>query len=185
MKARRVVTVALSVLFTLGILGGPAAADETEEQSVEASYNGRTIDLQEDWEGAEYCAVHSEDDVRCYDSEAEMVEDEGGPSLSPLAKDDCPSGVLEHEWYCLFSYEDWDMTPADARMLKFKDPGCQSLATYDFANQASSWVNTLGDDVDNFELSGCGYHQFTASPHSSSSSMGAYNNSVSSINILR
>ena len=153
-------------------------------------YQGRTIDLGRDWQGAQACAVWAEDDVRCYDSAAEMVADEAGVTdradasrrIGLLALSDCPSGTFTNEWFCLFEHANHG-----GRMLKFKTANiCQSLAAYSFNNQASSWANTLGDQVRVYDNLGCGSTEllFTASPHASAARIGA-DSRAGSIRIVR
>jgi hypothetical protein len=146
-------TTLVAVVAAMAMSWLPQTAAAVDEIDTPATYNGRTIDLSVSWEGANFCAVHGTDDVRCYDTEAEMIEDEGGSAgdLRAAALSDCPSGVFTNEWYCLY-----DGTNHTGRMLKFKDPGCQSLANFGFSNAASSWANTLGDYVPTYDSTNCG-----------------------------
>ena len=73
----------LLALATL-LLAQPALGAERagRARSVPASYQGRTIDLAQDWEGAQACMVRSSTDIRCADSAAEL---EDGAAVAPVA----------------------------------------------------------------------------------------------------
>lgn len=64
-------------------------------------------------------------------------EDESQPEHSGPHASRCP-----RNWYCLFQDAGWH-----GRMLRFSDPGRQSLGNYGFRDAASSWVNNLSRRV--------------------------------------
>lgn len=178
----------LTVMFVSATPAAAAAPMTVGVAVTPAEYAGRTIDLARDWQGAQVCAVWGADDVRCYDSAAEMVADEADMadqddgSMGPMALGDCPSGTFTNEWFCLFEHANHG-----GRMVKFKTPNtCLSLAAYSFDNQTSSWANTLGDQVLVHDNLSCGSTEllFTASPHASAATIAA-DNRAGSIRIVR
>ncbi|MGH9160198.1 MAG: peptidase inhibitor family I36 protein [Vicinamibacteraceae bacterium] len=177
----------IGMMFTLLAPMGTQAAiasqdTDSSDAGVVAKYEGRLINLAESWEGAQYCGVYSADDVRCFSTTANMIEYEGGDSDGGVSTEDlsdCPSGPFTNEWYCLFEHSNHQ-----GRMLKFKDTGCQSLADFGFANQTSSWANTLGQDAKTYDTTTCGTLLWTAPGHSNSTFVGSTNNDrASSIDI--
>lgn len=174
-----VLSVTMSVMMVPGAFANEQARNES--RGATAEYNGRTINLAESWEGAQYCGVYGPGDVHCFDTEAEMIEYEGGDpnGFGTESLSDCPSGVFTNEWYCLFEHSNHQ-----GRMLKFKDTGCQSLADFGFSNMTSSWANTLGQDAKTYDTTSCGTLLWTAPGHSNSTYVGSSNNDrASSINI--
>lgn len=97
---------------------------------------------------------------------------------TPHAASDCPAG-----WFCIF-----DNTDFTGRMLQFQNGGpvLGDLGTYDFRDRAESWVNKTGypvklTDVHAFRLD----DEKIVPSGSRSSNMGAWNNRVDRVTVLR
>ncbi|WP_128092337.1 peptidase inhibitor family I36 protein [Streptomyces resistomycificus] len=118
MRSARLMTAAIATA-TLGVLvsTGAAQAQPSAGHGLLASYQGKTIDLSKDWQGAHTCAVFTQDDIRCYSSAA----------------------AGENDWLCLYQYK-----KGEGKRLIFKDEHWQNLDDYGFDNKTSSWRNRQG-----------------------------------------
>ncbi|MFF3096165.1 peptidase inhibitor family I36 protein [Streptomyces cyaneofuscatus] len=76
--AASVVLLASSSAFAID---EPDDPNEGVEREVTATYNGRTIDLGEDWESAQICTEVAEGDMRCYDTAEDEQRDLADESL--------------------------------------------------------------------------------------------------------
>lgn len=112
---------------------------------VTAVYDGRVINLQEGWSGAQSCISYSSTDVRCYATPEEadvvlgvtgasdpLVQRAPGEGESIEAVPECAGG-----WVCL-----WEAINGGGRRLIFQDDFWQDLGAYGFANVMSSWRNS-------------------------------------------
>jgi hypothetical protein len=180
----------LIVAFTLagGLWPVPAKAEPTSK----ATYHGRTIDLSKSWEGAQACAVLSDEDVRCYDSQAELEKElRSAPENDKASVAAAPAGNggVSTLSYCLGLSTLWltlyENTGFGGRALNFRDEGFwQNLSTWSFDNQMSSWDNnTYCDAYASWDANGGGAW-LTMSALSSNSNVGAtWNNQASAIYI--
>lgn len=115
MGRTRFVVLALMVLSLLPTTAaaagdGGAAAEVAQSEGALASYEERTINLAVDWEGAQACTVWSSTDIRCYSSKEEMAAveaAESGQSASVQSPSDCPGGLINGDWVCLYDFPNW------------------------------------------------------------------------------
>jgi hypothetical protein len=146
---------ALALSLTLGLASTSSTAPPRSTSL--ATFEGQVIDLSKGWGRAKACTVWGPNDVRCYASSVKELAAElrgANPNLTQnqaltaataqvaaaqrASKPDCPSGVFTPEYVCLYDGENWE-----GRRLKFKEPGkWQSLTTWGFERDASSWANT-------------------------------------------
>lgn len=98
---------------------------------------------------------------------------EADGTVTPMAYSDCASGYL-----CL-----WQDSNYNGRRLQFSSTGCHNLGNYGFNDEASSWRNRLNRYARLRWDSNCNGNYITASSGASSSSMGSWNDEVSSVGI--
>ncbi|MGP4015051.1 peptidase inhibitor family I36 protein [Saccharopolyspora sp. 5N708] len=108
--------------------GASAVVDEslpTGEQvgGVLAEYNGRTINLAQDWEGADYCMEEAPSKFRCVDLPAK--------ELGITDIEDCRDGS-----FCL-----WDNRNYQAKGVELRSPGRHDLADHGLRDRANSVYN--------------------------------------------
>jgi hypothetical protein len=139
-RMRRSLIVALAVLLPaatlLGAVAGNAGADPTDA-SIQASFNGGTIDLASGWGAAHACLIVSATDVECFATSAEMTA--ALADLGPVPDTSCGSGSLQ--LYQDKSYGGLELaldSPIDSWI---------NLNNYGFGDETSSWKNTLSCDA--------------------------------------
>jgi hypothetical protein len=100
-----------------------------------AEYNGQTIDLSQDWEGADICAEQMDGSFTCYDNEADYRAAEGisatGSGNEPFDSADCPSG-----YFCF-----WEKELFEGQRVQFRSAGDHSLSGTGLYKEASSFYN--------------------------------------------
>jgi hypothetical protein len=131
---------AVAGLAALGLMtAAPSAAGAAEDamgSGTLATYNGRTIQLSDGWDGATVCAQVAVDDVRCFDDDAAYRAAMNLPAAADRAFGtasvyDCPA-----QWMCL-----WDNRAYAGRRLQWTVPGVFDLGRWDFRNRANSVAN--------------------------------------------
>lgn len=120
---RSIMLMAAAAVTTVGVAAAPAAA---EPAGVLAQYEGRTIDLGQDWASAQVCAEFAAGDVRCYRTVEEFSAASG--DVGTAAATDCKNG-----WVCL-----WADINHQGRRLQWNEGGTKKLADWGFRDQASS-----------------------------------------------
>ena len=148
-----------------------------------ATYDGKTIDLSEGWQGAHACLVVSTAEVRCYDTEREMRD-----SLVAAARRAVPTDQVAPSIACsgggnlVTLYADVSM---GGNSLSFvSTSGWVNLAPFGFDNDMESWVNQTPCAAVVADGTGGSSAQLTLAAHSSSSSVGStWKNRASSINV--
>ena len=98
-------------------------------------YQGCTIDLANDWEGATACVVLSPSDVQCFDSEREMRGAIGEPE-----QPDKPTYAAAAACSGLVTLYD-DEVFAGASLSFGTMSGWQNLTNYGFNDRMESWRN--------------------------------------------
>lgn len=163
------------------LLLGPGTAI-ADPQGAMATYQGRTIDLSQSWEGARVCAVDSDNSVTCYASEEE-AEAVLGPQPEP--------GDLTVQTGCRFDTGAWtylyDFYDFSGRVLQFRDTGItQNLDTYGFANMTASYNNIYNPcQVKVFDGRNGALYLTTFGGGSASSNLGGFTDRIESIYICR
>jgi hypothetical protein len=184
---------ALATLLGAVVVGAAPAGAEGNHY---ANYKGTTIDLAEDWQGAQACAIVTDDDIECFDSQAELEsalafgDGEGsGDNEAAAAAASSTSSLTTLSTYCIGRSDLWltlyDDTGFGGRSLNFRDAAVwQNLSTYTFDNAMGSWANnTFCDALAAWDASGGG-SWLTMTARSSNSNVGAtWNNQASSIYI--
>jgi hypothetical protein len=135
---------------------GPEGEDDPiESEPVLAMYEGRTINLSVDWEGATVCSEVALDDVRCFATAEESLLalapiDRGHADLLARKQNGTAGGAVSGNqvgtdfgtrimadcawgWTCL-----WDITGFSGRRLQWSQDGTKKLADWDFRDQAAS-----------------------------------------------
>lgn len=119
------------------------AAARAEHRPVTASFEGRHIDLSEDWEEAKACLVWRQGGVmECFRSvEAlDALEDRLAGRREALAPT-VPSTFAASAWSCSSSLRLYEHNWYDGRRLSFWDRGFwQNLGDYGFDNRTSSYI---------------------------------------------
>lgn len=185
MRTARWMTAAMATA-TLGILvtTGTAQAQPSAGHGALAYYQGKTIDLSKDWQGAHTCAVFTQDDIRCYSTSAAADRATGykratdtlalkASEVGAAATPSCARG-----WVCL--YED---SNGGGDRLIFQDGGWQDLDDYGFNDKTSSWRNNQysfddGDLAEHDDGRGWNVHLDVGAY---ASSMGTKNDEASSV----
>jgi hypothetical protein len=171
---------------TLGVLvsTGTAQAQPSGAHGALASYQGKTIDLSKDWQGAHTCAVFTQDDIRCYSTAAAAEKATGYKrSADTVALEAAEAGIAAvpscaRGWVCL--YED---SKGGGDRLIFQDGGWQNLGDYGFNDKTSSWRNNQYsfDDGDLAEHNGGRGWNLQLDVGGYASSMGSKNDEASSV----
>lgn len=173
--------IGLLAAVTAGGSSPAGAADDRGAAGVLASYEGRTIDLSQDWEGAKACASDGVT-AACFDSEAEMdrwvlatysdrVAGDGARAL--LAN--CATGLKLH-----------DPTGFGNPLISLVARGVwTNLSAYGFDNKTSSYVVGACSAVfaENASGGGAWYPGSTSAGASASTMVAGWSNRVSSIYI--
>jgi hypothetical protein len=116
------------------IAGVASAADAN--QGYVASYDGRTIDLADGWQGAQGCVAVSLSNIQCFDTVAELQAAEANAAVSQTS---CGSGELKLFQNEGFGGDELDISSPQGIWLDLDDFG--------FGNEASSWKNTMSCDA--------------------------------------
>ena len=179
---RKITTAAVAGALIVPAAGHTAGAAKAD--AVTASYNGRQINLADGWQGAQACAVLTVDDVRCYDSQADMKDALGASArqnpaaqASPLASSCGGSGLF------VTLYSD---TGFGGTSLSFATTSgaWTNLAPYGFDNDMESWSNTTNCAGTVADLTNGNGDRLTLAARSSSSNVGTtWKNRASSINV--
>ncbi len=176
---------ALTALAGAGVLAIPvvaaSAAGAAPAPGVRATYNGRTINLAEGWQGAHGCVVFSATDVRCFDTRAQLadvVADAAKKGTGAAAKDvGCggPSTKVQ-----LFSGADWGGNELDFASTT----GWESLAAYGFDNDMESWASSKDCSSTLADGTGGGGDRLALAANSYSLNVGSsWKNRASSANV--
>jgi hypothetical protein len=132
---------------TLGVLvtTGAAQAQPSGGHGALASFQGKTIDLSEGWQGAHTCAVFTADDIRCYSTAAAGEKATGYKRATDTVKLKAAEvgaaavPACARDWLCLY-----EKKGGEGRRLIFKNERWQNLDDYGFDNKTSSWRNRQG-----------------------------------------
>jgi hypothetical protein len=140
-RTAAIATAALGVLVTTGA----AQAQPSSGHGALASYQGKTIDLSEGWQGAHTCAVFTQDDIRCYSTATAGEKASGYQRATDTMALDAEVGAAAvpacaRDWLCLYQYKN-----GEGKRLIFQDEEWQNLDDYGFDNKPSSWRNNQGD----------------------------------------
>ena len=177
----------LTTAAVAGALIVPAAghaAGAAPGGSVTATYDGRQINLADGWQGAQACAVLTADDVRCYDSRADMTDALTGSARQNSAAQAAPLAACGGSGLFVTLYAN---TGSGGQSLSFASTAGNwtNLAPYGFDNDMESWSNTTGCGATVADGTGGSGDRLTLAAHSSSSNVGStWKNRASSINVL-
>lgn len=123
--------VAAAALLVVVPIGSAVAdhTDRTDPPDVFARFEGRWINLSEDWDEAHACTI-APDGARCYRSEAEMDANEGG--IEP--------GEAAPRATCASKLRLYDGTSYGGDVLELQTRGVYlNLSSYSFDNKTSSY----------------------------------------------
>lgn len=155
---------------------GAAAAGDTAPPDVIASFEGRKINLAEDWEDAQACVL-APDGARCYRTEAEMDDAEG-----PMPQ---PGGVVALA-ECSSKLRLYDGTSYGGTVLELQTRSVyHNLASSGFDNRTSSYK--IGACSARFYDTTTGGTQYPGNTNANvwaSSMSSGWNNRVGSVYIL-
>ncbi|MDZ4826014.1 MAG: hypothetical protein SGJ13_06055 [Actinomycetota bacterium] len=155
-----------------------ASAEPNDTESAIATYNGNAIRLAESWEGAHACAVLTETDIRCFDTENEMHD-----ALKAAAQKDTESWPASSALSCGVSEVAilYDGVGFSGDILAFQTTFLwANLANFGFDNRMESWVNNRYCDAKVADGTGGTGGQLTLSARSNSPTVGAWKNIASS-----
>lgn len=177
MRIRRTIASIAATIAVLAVAAPTASAAEdpatgadnpTPSTTVTATYHGATIDLGDGWGGAVICTEVAADDVRCYDSETDELQDLADESpghavaaseqglVVPGALDtskisaqsvDGSTGTYsttgtESISDCYYGYAClYDYTTYSGRILRWSASGTKTLSDWSFRDQAGSGCN--------------------------------------------
>ena len=138
---RKITTAAVAGALVVPAAGHAVGAAPAPESSVSATYDGRQINLADGWQGAQACAVLTADDVRCYDSQADMKDALGASARQVSAGQAAPAASCGGSGLFVTLYAD---TGFGGQSLSFATTAnaWTNLAPYGFDNDMESWSNT-------------------------------------------
>ena len=123
--------------------GGRNAAAQVERRSALASFEGRTIDLAADWEGAAACLVWRQGGVlQCFRDAAELDALEARLSKGRhAAEPELTASIAAYSGMCGSSLRLYEHNYYGGRKLSFWDRGYwQNLSDYGFEDRTSSYI---------------------------------------------
>ncbi|MFW6725293.1 peptidase inhibitor family I36 protein [Streptomyces sp. MAR4 CNY-716] len=183
-------TARLLALFSSSVVLATVAATGTAEASAEtnaaggvlAEYDGRTIDLSQDWEGATSCVEQPNGSFRCYDDDADYLAEQGldspGTRAGAIAADGC-----ETRYLCL-----WDNRYYAGKKVRFVKAGRHDLNSVGFRNRANSFYNNRALPSELYDIGcGCTLHAAGRQPRSELSRIpqpvgtGSWNNKIDAV----
>ena len=164
---------------------GAAPADSVPSDGVIATYNGRQINLEDGWQGAQACLAFTLTDLRCYDSRSDIPDALVAAARRPAAAAPvaAPLASCSSAGQSVTLYSDINM---GGQSLSFQTTSgaWTNLAPYGFDNTMESWTNTTGCTARVADGNGGSGDQLTLAARSSSSNVGStWKNRASSINV--
>jgi hypothetical protein len=177
-------------LALVGVLAIPAfnatAAGAAPAPGVRAVYHGRTINLAQGWQGAQGCAVFSANDVRCFDTRAQLRDAVAAAARAGTAA--APNDAAPPPPSCggsstsvqLFSGTDW----SGNELVLSGTSGWVNLADYGFDNDMESWANSKTCNATLADGTAGGGAQLTLGANSYSLNAGSWKNRASSENVI-
>jgi hypothetical protein len=181
MSMRKLTTAAVAGALVVPAAGHSAGA--APGGSVTASYDGRQINLAEGWQGAHACAVLSADDVRCYDSEADLNDALGAAARQNHTAQAAPLAACAGSGLFVTLYAD---TNFGGNSLSFATTSnaWTNLAPYGFDNDMESWSNTTNCAATVADGTAGNGDRLSLAAQSSSSNVGStWKNRASSIKV--
>ena len=172
-----------------GILAIPVAtapsAHAAPGPGVRATYNGRTINLADGWQGAHACGVFGPDNVRCFDTRAELhdtVVAAARAGTTPAVNgagtlSSCGGSSTEVQ---LFSGTNW----SGDQLIFVSTSGFFDLADYGFDNDMESWASSKTCNAFVADGTGGGGSVLTLGAESYSLNAGSWKNRASSISVV-
>jgi hypothetical protein len=113
----------------------------SDEDSAIAVYHGRRIRMADGWQGAQACAVVTDTDIRCYDSEAELKEDLGIAAVEHVATADALTAAASCGGSSVYLRLYDDIGFNGATLWRHQTTDWDNLSPYGFDNRMESWIN--------------------------------------------
>jgi hypothetical protein len=174
---------ALAGILAIPVVAAPAAG-AAPNPGVRATYHGRTINLAEGWQGAHACGVFGRDNVRCFDTRAQLqdavaIAARAGTAVEAkgaLAAAGCGGSSTEVQ---LFSGTNW----SGNQLIFVSTSGFYDLADYGFDNDMESWASSKTCNSFVADGQGGGGSILTLGAESYSLNAGSWKNRASSISV--
>ena len=174
---------ALAGILAIPVVGAPAAGG-APSPGVRATYDGRTVNLAQGWHGAHACGVFSPDDVRCFDTRAQLQDavaiaartGTAGEAKSAVTASDCGGSSTEVQ---LFSGTNW----SGNQLVFVSTSGFYNLADYGFDNDMESWASSKTCNSFVADSTNGGGSILTLGAQSYSLNAGSWKNRASSISV--
>jgi len=178
---------ALAGILAIPVVAAPAAGAATNP-GVRATYNGRTINLADGWQGAHACGVFGPDNVRCFDTREQLHDvvaiaaragtaAEAKSALSAVPASSCGGSSTEVQ---LFSGTNW----SGDQLIFVSTSGFFDLADYGFDNDMESWASSKTCNSFVADGTGGGGAVLTLGAQSYSLNAGSWKNRASSISVV-
>jgi hypothetical protein len=177
---------ALAGILAIPVIAAPAsAAGAAPSPGAHATYNGRTIDLAQGWQGAHACGVFGPDAVRCFDTREQLRDavaiaaqaDTAAEPTGAVPASNCGGSSTEVQ---LFSGTDW----SGNQLIFVSTSGFFDLADYGFDNDMESWASSKTCNAFVADGTGGGGSILTLGAQSYSLNAGSWKNRASSISVV-
>ncbi len=177
---------ALAGILAIPVVAAPAAG-AAPNPGVRATYNGRSLNLADGWQGAHACGVFGPDNVVCFDTREQLhdvvaiaaragtaAETKSAMSVAPASS--CGGSSTEVQ---LFSGTNW----SGNQLIFVSTSGFFDLADYGFDNDMESWASSKTCNSFVSDGTGGGAAILTLGAESYSLNAGSWKNRASSISV--
>jgi hypothetical protein len=175
---------ALAGILAIPVVAAPAAG-AAPSPGVRASYNGRTINLDHGWQGAHACAVFGPENVRCFDTRAQLHDavaiaaraGTAAEAKGAVPASSCGGSSTEVQ---LFSGTNW----TGNQLIFVSTSGFYNLADYGFDKDMESWASSKTCNAFVADETGGRGNILTLGAQSYSLNAGSWKNRASSISVV-
>jgi hypothetical protein len=175
---------ALAGILAIPVVAAPSAG-AAPTPGARATYNGRTINLAQGWQGAHACGVFGPNNVRCFDTRTELHDavaiaaqvGTGAEAEGAVPESNCGGSSTEVQ---LFSGTNW----SGNQLIFVSTSGFFDLADYGFDNDMESWASSKTCNAFVADGTGGGGSVLTLGAESYSLNAGSWKNRASSISVV-
>jgi hypothetical protein len=181
---------ALAGILAIPVVAAPAAGaaapvGTAPRPGARATYNGRTINLAHGWQGAHACGVFGPENVRCFDTRAQLHDavamaaraSTAAEATNSVPASSCGGSSTEVQ---LFSGTNW----SGNQLIFVSTSGFYNLADYGFDNDMESWASSKTCNSFVADDAGGGGAILTLGAQSYSLNAGSWKNRASSISVV-
>ena len=136
----KVTTAAVAGMLLVPAATSTAGYAAASVPSATATYDGRTINMADGWQGAQACVVLGDTSVQCYDTEAAMRDALAASAMQAhVYSATSPSVTCSNPSTLVTLYASTNFTGTSLSFVS--TAGWTNLAPYGFDNKLESWVN--------------------------------------------